>query len=133
MSKSTAFDFRAAIQKAITEFESAARAKNASKLASFYAADATLMPPGSPMIKGSTKIQGFWQSFLDAGATDPTLRIVSVESSGDFAYEIGTWEATMPKREGGTGRVSGKYLVVWKRQNDGSIKMVADIFNSDSE
>src|SRR5213596_2397606 len=37
-----------------------------------------------------------------------------------YTEKIGTFEATMPKPEGGTGRSSGKYLVVWKRQNDGN-------------
>ena len=126
------FDFKSAIQRAITEFEGAAKVKDASKLASFYTADATLLPPGSPMIKGQSNIQRFWQTFMEAGAGDPKLRTVSVESSGDLAYEIGTFEATMPKPEGGTGRSSGKYLVVWKRQNDGNIKIVADMFSGDA-
>jgi uncharacterized protein (TIGR02246 family) len=132
MSQAPAFDFKAAIQKAITEFESAAKAKNPSRLAGFYAKDATLLPPGSPMIKGSSNIQAFWQSFMDAGAADPKLHTVSVESSGDLAYELGTYEATMPKPEGGAGRATGKYLVVWKRQSDGSIKMVADMFSGNA-
>jgi ketosteroid isomerase-like protein len=54
---------------------------------------------------------------------------VSVESSGDFAYEIGTYEAIVPMPGGGTGPSTGKYLVVWKRQSDGNIKMVADMFS----
>src|SRR6266568_3790856 len=132
MSQTQPFDFKSAIQKAIAEFESAANAKSASKLASFYTDDATLLPPGSPLINGKSNIQRFWQTFLDAGAGDPKLRTVSVESSGELAYEIGTFDAIMPKPEGGSGRSSGKYLVVWKRQGDGSIKMVADMFSPDA-
>ena len=132
LSQTQPFDFKSAIQGAISEFESAAKEKNASRLASFYIAEATLLPPGSPMIKGASNIQRFWQSFLDAGAGDPKLRTVSVESSGELAYEIGTFDAIMPKPEGGSGRSSGKYLVVWKRQGDGSIKMVADMFSPDA-
>ena len=132
MSHAQPFDFKSAIQRAIAEYESAAKAKNASKLASFYTADATLLPPGSPMITGSSNIRGFWQSFLDAGAADPNLRTVSVESSGELAYEIGTFDAIMPRPGGGTARSSGKYLAVWKRQGDGSVKMVADMFSPDA-
>jgi ketosteroid isomerase-like protein len=91
--------------------------------------DATLLPPGSPLIKGRSNIQNFWQSFLDAGAADPKLRTVFVEASGELAYEIGTYDAIVPKPGGGTIPSSGKYLVVWKRQSDGSIRMAADMFS----
>jgi uncharacterized protein (TIGR02246 family) len=129
MSATQPFDFKTAIQKAISAFESAANAKNPSGLAAFYAEDATLLPPGSPLIKGRSNIQTFWQNFLAAGASDPKLRTVSVESSGELAYEIGTYDAIVPKPDGtGTARSSGKYLVVWKRMADG-VKIVADMFS----
>jgi uncharacterized protein (TIGR02246 family) len=126
------FDFRAAIEKQIAAFEAAANAKDPGRLAAFYTDDATLMPPGSPMVEGRDGIRAFWQAFLDAGASDPKLRIVKVRVAGETAYEIGTWEANMPGPQGGVARTSGKYLVVWQRQSDGSVKMVADIFNANS-
>jgi uncharacterized protein (TIGR02246 family) len=129
MSQTQPFDFKSAIQRVINEFEAAFNAKSAAKLASFYTDDATLLPPGSPPIKGRSEIQRFWQNFLDAGAADGKLHTVSVESSGELAYEIGTYDATVPLAQGvGTVRSSGKYLVVWKRQADG-VKLVADMFS----
>jgi uncharacterized protein (TIGR02246 family) len=129
---SPVFDFRAAIENAIAAFEKAANAKDAASLASFYADDATILPPGSPAVKGRANIQAFWQAFLNAGASDPKLRVVEVGSSGDLAYEVGTFEANMPNAQGAIARTGGKYLVVWKRQPDGSIKMVADMFSSNA-
>jgi len=123
------FDFRAAIEKVIVAFEHATAAKDAATIANMYAEDATLMPPGAPPIKGRAAIQAFWQGFLNAGASDVKLRIVDVGSSGDLAYEIGAFEANLPG-PGGITRGSGKYVVVWKRQPDGDIKMFADIFNA---
>src|SRR5688572_22887145 len=123
MSQAQPFDFRSAIQSAIAEFETAVKAKDAPKLATFYAEDATLLPPGSPMIRGRSNILEFWRGFLAAGASDPKLTIVSVEHSGDLASEIGTYEARVPDPVTGTvGPASGKYLVVWKRSG-GGIKM----------
>jgi len=129
MSHAQPLDFKTAIQNAVSEFEHAGNMKNVSKVVSFYAADATLLPPGSPMIKGRSAIQTFWQGFIDAGASDAALRTVSVESSGDLAYEIGTFDANLPTPSKGTVRTAGKYLVVWKRQPDGQIKIVADMFS----
>lgn len=131
MSQAQPFDFRPAIEKVVSEFERAAKAKDAGVMASFYSPDAVLLPPGSPIIKGAQNIRAFWQSFLDAGAADPKLTTISVESAGELAYEVGSYEAIIPTPTGAE-RGSGKYLVVWKRQRDGGIKMVADMFSANS-
>ena len=83
-------------------------------------------------IKGRANILTFWQSFLNAGASDAKLRVMEVGPSGDMAYEIGAFQANLPVPQGGTARASGKYVVVWKRQSDGGIQIVADIFNLDA-
>ncbi|MGH8286688.1 MAG: DUF4440 domain-containing protein [Steroidobacteraceae bacterium] len=48
-----------------------------------------------------------------------------VGASGDVGYTTGTYEMTA---EGATER--GKYVTVWKKQSDGSWKVVEDIFNA---
>jgi len=126
------FDFRSAIESVIAEFEKAASIKDAATIASMYAEDATLLPPGSLPIKGRTNIQQFWQGFFDAGASDAQVRTVEVNTVADTAYEIGAFEANLPNPAGGTVRGQGKYVVVWKRQPDGGIKMLVDIFNTNS-
>jgi uncharacterized protein (TIGR02246 family) len=126
------FDFRSAIDALIATFEQAAAAKDVETIANMYAEDATLLPPGSPLIKGRANIRAFWQAFFDAGASDARIRTVEVGSSGDLAYEIGTYQANMPQPQGGVAPGSGKYVVAWRRQTDGSLKMVADIFNEDA-
>jgi uncharacterized protein (TIGR02246 family) len=132
MSEATpSFDFRSAIEKQIARFEAAANTKDAATIAGMYMDDATLMPPGSPAIQGRANIQTFWKSFFDAGASDAKLRVVKIESTGDMAYEIGAYEANLPG-PGGIARGVGKYIVIWKRQADGSIRMAADIFNADA-
>jgi uncharacterized protein (TIGR02246 family) len=124
-----AFDFRSAIERVIAQFEKAVNAKDAATIANMYTDDAALMPPGSPPIKGRNNIQQFWQSFMDAGAGDAKLRVTEVNSFGDTAYEIGSFEANLPNPQVGTVRGQGKYVVIWKRQPDGSIRLHVDIFN----
>src|SRR5262249_24533234 len=102
----------------------------AAKVAGLYTEDATLLPPASPPIKGLKNIQQYWQSFFDAGASDAKLRVVDVASFGDTAYEIGAFEANLPSPQGGTARAQGKYVVIWKRQPDSSVKLHVDIFNT---
>ena len=126
------FDFRAAIEKAIAVWEKAAYAKDVAALASLYTEDATLLPPASVPIKGRKNIQQYWQGFFDAGASDAKLRVVEVASFGDMAYEIGAFEANLPVPQGGTARTQGKYVVIWKRQADGSVKLHVDMFSANT-
>src|SRR4029077_13256575 len=101
---------------------------SAARLAALFAEDGTLLPPGMPLIKGRANIEAFWDGFIKAGASDPKHLSVRVESSGDIAYEIGTWQANIPNPQTGkVGPANGTYLTVWKRQPDGNIKMVADM------
>jgi uncharacterized protein (TIGR02246 family) len=133
MSQSTSpVDFKAAIATIISEFENAADAKDAARIAKLYVEGATLMPPGAPAIRGRQNIQAFWKAFLEAGASDAKLRSVEVVALGDTAYEIGAFEANVPSPQGGIGRLQGKYVVIWKQQSDGNIQMLVDIFNMDS-
>jgi uncharacterized protein (TIGR02246 family) len=126
------FDFRSAIEQAITVFEKAANIKDAATIANLYVEDATLLPPGFTAIKGRQNIQQFWQGFFDAGASDAKVSVVEVNAVGDTAYEIGAWEANVPGPQGGVVFSQGKYVVVWKRQSDGGVKILVDIFNANS-
>ena len=54
---------------------------------------------------------------------------MTIEQITDMAYEIGSADFTMPDGKGGKTAVSGKYVVVFKRQADGTLRAVADFFN----
>jgi uncharacterized protein (TIGR02246 family) len=109
-----------------------ANARDAAGLVeAFYSRDATLLPPDSPVIRGADQIRGFWQGLIDAGGADVTLETTQIEASGDLAYGIGRYTFTMPSPSGERARQSGKYLVVFRRQRDGSWKAIADMFSGD--
>jgi uncharacterized protein (TIGR02246 family) len=80
-----AFDFRKAVEKVIAQWEKYANTKDAAGLASLYAEDATLLPPGMPAIKGRQNIQKFFEGFFAAGASDARL-----------------WSVVWKKRQDGT-------------------------------
>jgi ketosteroid isomerase-like protein len=52
-------------------------------------------------------------------------------SRGELAYSTGTYTLSFndPAGKGVTDR--GKYATVWRKQGDGSWKVVIDVFNSD--
>lgn len=104
-------------------------ARDADRLvSSFYAEDAVLLPPNSPAIAGQGAIREWFAGAL-AGGLRLALNTTRVEASGDIAYGIGCFEMTIGP-EGDTKADSGKYVIIYRRQADGSWKAVVDIFNS---
>ena len=125
-------DPEAEIRALVQQFEEAAAAKDSRAIAAFYAENATLLPPGMSPIPGRQNIQGFWQAFLDAGASDAKITPNTIRGSEPIFYEIGQYSAMMPQPAGGTARGTGRYLVVWERQSDGMLKIAADMFGPDA-
>jgi uncharacterized protein (TIGR02246 family) len=124
-------DAHAALRGLDEAFVRDANRKDAAALvAGFYAEDAVLLPPNAPMLTGVDAIREFWQTVLDAGVADVTLETTRVGASGDLAYGIGRYTLTAPLAGGGRAEDGGKYLVVFRRQADGTWKAIADMFGS---
>src|SRR5207302_5853137 len=122
----------AAIRKLDAAWSQAAQAKDVDKMVSYYAEDASVLPTGASIANGKNQIHDFWQHIMSSPGFnlhfEPTK--IEVARSGDMAFEIGTAELTMNDASGTPQTVSGKYVVVWKKQR-GSWKAAADIFNTD--
>jgi uncharacterized protein (TIGR02246 family) len=128
----TVTDPETEIRTLVQQFEKAAAARDGRAIAALYAESATLLPPGMTPINGRQNIQTFWQGFLDAGASDAKLTPTAIRGSEPCFYEIGHYSAMMPQPTGGTARGTGRYLVVWERQSDGTLKIAADMFGPDA-
>ncbi len=98
---------------------------DAAAMVSVYAADARLMPPGTPTLTGPA-IQEFWQGAIDSGVAGGALETVSFEEHGDVAVEEGEYRI----QAGDQVVDHGKYVVVHRRQDDGSWRFGVDIWNS---
>ena len=118
------------LNRLTSEFSAAFNGRNASRIASFYAADAVLLPPGGPMIKGRTGIEAFYrEQFSRAGGA--VFRFTPIESlvAGGHAFEAGTSAADGVVR-GQPVSESGKYVTIYKRVSS-EWKISYDIFNND--
>ncbi|HZH90620.1 MAG TPA: DUF4440 domain-containing protein [Pyrinomonadaceae bacterium] len=105
---------------------------DAAGVAALYTADAHLMPPDTPPVRGADAIEAFWRGAMKMGVKSATLETVEVESSGgDLATEIGQFTLGMDAPGGGRAEMIGKYIVLWKR--DGGVwKLHADIWNGNA-
>jgi ketosteroid isomerase-like protein len=61
------------------------------------------------------------------------LHTETVERAGDYAIETGTVTVTVQPEGKAAQTSNGKYVVVWKRQTDGSWQLHHDIWNDNSQ
>lgn len=122
----------AAIGKLRDSIAAAYKAGNAAGVASLFTADGRMMESGQPTAEGTQAIEGVVKGLNDAmGAIDVTIVAEKTEVSGDLAYDRGTFKMTMtPKGASAPIVEAGRYLVVVKRQADGSWKIAEDMGNS---
>ena len=99
---------------------------DAAMVASVYAPDARVMPPGAPVQTG-TGIQAFWQGVMDSGVTGAVLKTTALEERDDLAVEEGHFEIHV----GSDVVEDGSYVVVHRRMGDGGWRFALDIWNSD--
>jgi uncharacterized protein (TIGR02246 family) len=124
----------AAIRAAVIEWSKAAQAKDVNKAVSFYADDAMQFVDKGPLVTGKENIRTGWEQMLARPGPGLTFATTGVEvaRSGDMAYEYGIYDFATEDKKGKIIDEKGKYLVVWKKQAEGSWKVAADIDNRDA-
>ena len=120
---------QAAIEAANAKFSEAFARGDAKALSAMYTSDAIAFPPDSEMIRGNGAIGEFWKAQRDGGVQSAALTTIDVGGSGDVAYEVGNVSLTIQSAGKEPTTAMAKYVVVWKRQVDGSWKLHRDIWN----
>lgn len=95
-----------------------------------YTEDAIVMPPDTPAVQGWDAIKSY--ILTEGTVLDFKIQMLEIEGEGDLAYVRGTYAMTvmLPGASGPT-KGTGKYIEIWRKQPDGSWKVIRDIFNSD--
>ena len=101
-------------------------------VASLHTEDAVVMPPNVPARIGKDQIMSAIKEEVDMGFTDLKFIENDIKIFGTLAYDEGSYSLNVKSEKGEViDNDSGKYLVVWEKQNDGSWLMKKDIWNSD--
>ena len=110
-----------------------AEAKDVDKTVSYYAEAAMVMPPNASAATTKEAIRSAWKEMLTSPGAAISWKATKVEvaKTGDLAYVSGTYEETMTDASGKPAKDRGKYVEIFKKQADGTWKVVADIWNSD--
>jgi ketosteroid isomerase-like protein len=117
------------------DFMKAAAEKGSVGYMSYYAADAVELPNGTDAIKGKDSIAKT-MGFLDQSGNklEWTPEFADMSSSGDLGYTYGTYAFTSKDKDKDGKPITdrGKYTSIWKKQKDGTWKVVLDMGNSSS-
>lgn len=104
--------------KAINEgFAEAAANQDLERLVSYYTDDAQMLFEGVRIIRGKEAITAMWRESLAKGPSTLQFKTGDVFEDGSLVVDVGRYT---------NARGEGKYVVVYQRQADGSLKIAVD-------
>jgi len=96
--------------------------QDAERLAAFYADDARLLFPGQPIIRGRAAVDAALRDMVAGGPASLRFETNEVIEDGSLVIDIGRIVSE-------TGQ--SKYVVVYRRQPDGGLRIIVDAASSD--
>lgn len=121
-----------AVQDTNREWMEAIKRGDPASIAALYTEDATLLPPNSEAIRGRQGIEAFFNAGMKMGISEATLETVDVTYLGDVAYEVGAYTMKIEPEGSQAETDRGNYVVVWKRESDGTWKLAVDMWNTNT-
>jgi uncharacterized protein (TIGR02246 family) len=115
------------------EFLDAYKAGDAARLGACFSDDAVQLPPNEPAVRGREAIVRRYSSQFDQFACELMTTTEELEVAAPWAFAWGAYRIVLSPKSGMASiRDNGKYLAVFKRQQDGSWRFARDTFNSDN-
>ena len=105
-----------------TGFGEAFATQDAERLSAFYADDARLLFDGQPIIRGREAIDAVMRDMVSGGPGTQRFETDEVIVDGSLVIDIGRITSASAQY---------KYVVVYQRQPDGSLRIVVDAASSD--
>jgi ketosteroid isomerase-like protein len=118
------------LRKISQDWAFACNTKHLDDLVGLYAADAIVMRPNVPPIRGLGAIREFLFAALDTGLGEIEFEPLRVELFGDIGYEVGRCKMLVPSSTGKRREERGKYLMISHKQ-EGEWKAIADSWSID--
>lgn len=107
--------FNARFAKALTD-------QDVDRLVGLYTDDARLLFHGMPMVQGRSAIEAMFRKDLEAGSISIRFESDEVFEGGALVVDVGRYVTPGDR---------GKYVVVYQRQPDGTLKLAVDSATSD--
>jgi len=91
-----------------------------------------MMPPNAPAIVGADAVRSWFAEFFEQFTADMTTTTEDLIVDGDLAYARRSFAWTLTPKAGGEPiRESGKFVMIYRRDEGGTWKAALDIWNSD--
>jgi len=110
----------------------ASEGKDLERILSFWSDDATVFPPGAPVVQGKPALRAFVQQSLATPGFHISWRSdkASLSADGTMGWTTGTNALTIPGPDGKVMTIVGRSVSVWRRLPGGEWKCVIDIWNA---
>lgn len=127
-------DTKSKIEKMNVEMAEAMMNGDYEKGLNYYTDDALSLPNNSPMLKGIEAIKKSNEAMANSGMKVKSFETETIKtiSCGDLVIEIGTYVIVL-EMEGMEKTINdhGKYVTIWEKQPDGTLKIKIETWNSD--
>lgn len=94
----------------------------------YYAENAVILPQDAAEVRGHDAIIEFFEEL--PSMNEMSFKVIKIEGRLDMAYDYGGYQLVMTPEDGEPINDFGKYIEIWKRQDNGTWKVAWDIFNS---
>jgi uncharacterized protein (TIGR02246 family) len=119
---------RQAIDKGNAQWVEAWDKADATMIASLFASDGVLLGRNGKLFKGPQQILERQKTVMEAAGKGVKCTVTTVDLwlDGDTAYETGTYSYKYQEK-GKPVNEEGRYVTIWRKQNDASWKIVTDM------
>ena len=109
------------------------KGRDIERILSYWTDDAIVLPPGLPTISGKPALR----EYVESSWKIPGFRItwtstdVRFSPDGNLAYMLGRNEVAMDGSDGMPVTMKGRGITIWRRDPDGEMRCVVDIWNAE--
>ena len=128
-------DVKAEVERLGDRAETAFMSGDVDTMLQYYSDDIISMPNGYPMVIGKADLKRKTEAILSSGLKFESLEstTMDVRTGGEYVYEVGTFsQAIVIPGTSEPMKSVGKYVTVWKRQPNGQLKIIVEMYNSDT-
>jgi|TARA_B110000263_G_C15253771_1_gene485435 ketosteroid isomerase-like protein len=121
------------LRLAANTYHQAASTKDRAAVVALYDENALMVPPNADLVEKLEGVQGYRFGFLETPGVELQFEILRAEisTSGDIGWTLSIGDITINNPEGPPGRDIIRDFHTWKKQADGSWKVVVDMWNSE--
>ena len=121
------------LRLAANTYHQAASTKDREAVVALYDENTVMVPPNADLVEKLEGVQGYRFGFLETPGVELQFEILRAEisTSGDIGWTLSIGNITINNPEGPPGRDIIRDFHTWKKQTDGSWKVVVDMWNSE--